>query len=98
MLWIGRDYLGTVASTMTFDPHPVKLLRPRKAPRLLTNLDQRLELIERTGMETALVVPFTHRLARMTAEDFVQDVLVDRLEYRRGLHRSQLPFRRRSRG
>jgi riboflavin kinase/FMN adenylyltransferase len=64
---------------MTFDPHPVKLLRPRKAPRLLTNLDQRLELIERTGMETALVVPFTHRLARMTAEDFVRDVLVDRL-------------------
>jgi len=73
------EELGTVASTMTFDPHPVKLLRPRMAPRLLSNLDQRLELIERTGMETALVVPFTHRLARMPAEDFVKDVLVDRL-------------------
>lgn len=70
------EELGTVASTMTFDPHPVKLLRPRMAPRLLSNLDQRLELIERTGMETALVVPFTHRLARMPAEDFVKDVLV----------------------
>jgi riboflavin kinase/FMN adenylyltransferase len=73
------EELGTVASTMTFDPHPVKLLRPRMAPRLLSNLDQRLELIERTGMETALVVPFTHRLARMPAEDFVKGVLVDRL-------------------
>ncbi len=73
------EELGTVASTMTFDPHPVKLLRPRMAPRLLSNLDQRLELIERTGMETALVVPFTHRLARMPAEDFVKDVLVGRL-------------------
>ncbi len=73
------EELGTAASTMTFDPHPVKLLRPRMAPRLLSNLDQRLELIERTGMKTALVVPFTHRLARMPAEDFVRDVLVDRL-------------------
>ena len=63
------DDLGTAAATMTFDPHPVKLLRPKKAPRLLSNLDQRLELIERTGVETALVVPFTHRLARMPAAD-----------------------------
>jgi len=73
------DALGTVAAIMTFDPHPVKLLRPRRAPRLLSNLNQRLELIKRTGIEIALVVPFTHRLARMTAEDFVKDVLVERL-------------------
>ena len=73
------DGLGTVASAMTLEPHPVKLLRPRVAPRLLSNLDQRLELIQRTGIEVALVVPFTHRLARMPAEDFVKDVLVDRL-------------------
>jgi len=73
------DALGTVAAIMTFDPHPVKLLRPRKAPRLLSNLNQRLELIKRTGIEIALVVPFTHRLARMPAEDFVKDVVVDRL-------------------
>ena len=73
------DALGTVSAIMTFDPHPVKLLRPRIAPRLLSNLNQRLELIKRTGIEIALVVPFTHRLARMTAEDFVKDVLVDRL-------------------
>ena len=73
------DALGTVSAIMTFDPHPVKLLRPRIAPRLLSNLNQRLELIKRTGIEIALVVPFTHRLARMPAEDFVKDVLVDRL-------------------
>lgn len=76
------DELGTVAAAMTLDPHPVKLLRPRKAPRLLTTLEQRLELIARTGIETALVLPFTHRLARMPAEDFVRDVLVDRLAIR----------------
>lgn len=71
--------MGTVSAAMTLEPHPIKLLRPRSAPKLLSTLDQRLELIERTGIEVALVMPFTHRLARMPAEDFVTDVLVDRL-------------------
>jgi riboflavin kinase/FMN adenylyltransferase len=74
--------LGTVAAAMTLDPHPVKLLRPKQAPRLLSNLEQRLELIQRTGIGIALVVPFTHRLSRMPAEDFVRTVLVDRLAVR----------------
>jgi len=76
------DGLGTVGAAMTLDPHPIKLLRPRMAPKLLSTLDQRLELIGRTGIEVALVVPFTHRLARMPAESFVKDVLVDRLGIR----------------
>lgn len=74
--------LGTAAAVMTFDPHPVAVLRPERAPRLLTTLDQRLELIGRTGVDATLVVPFTRELARMEAEDFVCDVLVDRLEVR----------------
>lgn len=73
---------GTTAAAMTFDPHPIKLLRPNEAPRLVTTLEQRLGLIERTGIQTALVLPFTHRLARMDAADFVRDVLVDRLGVR----------------
>jgi riboflavin kinase/FMN adenylyltransferase len=76
-----RD-LGTHGMAMTFDPHPVKLLRPADAPRLLTTLEQRLELIAATGIETTLVVPFTHKLARMPAADFVRRVLVDRLQVR----------------
>jgi riboflavin kinase/FMN adenylyltransferase len=67
---------------MTFDPHPVKLLRPADAPRLLTTLDQRLALIASAGIETCLLLPFTHRVARMTAESFVHDVLVERLAVR----------------
>ncbi len=76
------DGLGTVGAAMTLDPHPIKLLRPRMAPKLLSTLDQRLELIGRTGIEVALVVPFTHRLARMPAEYFVKEVLVERLGIR----------------
>jgi len=74
--------MGVAAVAMTFDPHPIKLLRPGDAPRLLTTLEQRLALIAKTGIETSLVVPFTHRLARMRAADFVRDVLVDRLAVR----------------
>ncbi len=70
---------GTTAAAMTLDPHPLKLLRPRNAPKLLSTLEQRLELIARTGIGVALVLPFTHRLARMSAEDFVTEVLVGRL-------------------
>ena len=84
------EELGTVAAAMTLDPHPVKLLRPKLAPQLLTTLDQRLELIERTGIETCLVVPFTHRLARMSARAFVTDVLVDRLRRATGRNGDQL--------
>jgi riboflavin kinase/FMN adenylyltransferase len=74
--------LGAPALAMTFDPHPVKLLRPADAPPLVTTLEQRLDLIARTGIESCLLVPFTHRVARMTAESFVRGVLVDRLAVR----------------
>lgn len=73
---------GVPAAVMTFDPHPVKLLRPSRAPRLVTTLEQRLEMIGRAGIHEALVVPFTHRLARMEAEEFVRHVLVERLQTR----------------
>jgi riboflavin kinase/FMN adenylyltransferase len=68
------------ALAMTFEPHPVKLLRPSMAPRLVTTLEQRLSLIASTGIDTTLVVPFTHKLARMAASTFVSRVLVDRLQ------------------
>lgn len=71
--------LGRPALAMTFEPHPVKLLRPSMAPRLITTLEQRLALIASTGIDTTLVVPFTHKLARMTAASFIREVLVDRL-------------------
>jgi riboflavin kinase/FMN adenylyltransferase len=74
--------LGTTGAALTLEPHPVKLLRPREAPRLVTTLPQRLQLIERTGIGATLVVPFTRQLARSSAEDFVREVLVRRLAIR----------------
>lgn len=74
--------MNVPAIAMTLDPHPIKLLRPSDAPRLLTTLEQRLALIARTGIDTTLVLPFTHRLARMSADSFVRDVVVARLAVR----------------
>ena len=71
--------LGATAAAMTLEPHPVKVLRPDLAPRLLTTLHQRLQLIARTGIEVTLVLPFTSTLSRMPAHEFIRTVLVDRL-------------------
>jgi riboflavin kinase/FMN adenylyltransferase len=77
--------MGVPSALMTFDPHPIKLLRPHEAPALLTTIDQRVSLLARTGIDVALVVPFTHKVARMEAMDFVERILVERLAVRQVL-------------
>lgn len=67
---------------MTFNPHPISLLRPPEAPRLVTTIEQRLELLRQTGVETVAVVPFTHYVSRMSAQTFIEKVLVERFKAR----------------
>ena len=47
------------AVVVTFDPHPLRILRPAEAPLLLTPMPQRLALLAETGVDAALVLPFT---------------------------------------
>jgi riboflavin kinase/FMN adenylyltransferase len=63
--------IGGVPVALTFDPHPAAVLRPDKVPCLLTPLDFKLELIERLGIDHALVIPFDAAFAAIEAEDFV---------------------------
>src|SRR3569833_2020280 len=70
---------------ITFDPHPAQVLYPRDAPRLLTFLPQRIELMARTGVDAIFVLPFNAELSRVTGQDFVRDILVGRLGIR-GIH------------
>src|SRR5689334_14651818 len=51
---------------VTFDPHPTRVLRPDVAPRLLTPLPVKLKLLQQTGLEAALVLPFSRDLSLMT--------------------------------
>jgi riboflavin kinase / FMN adenylyltransferase len=66
---------GAMATAVTFDPHPLKILRPEHAPALLSTLEQRLSWMEELGLEAAFVLPFTKELAAVTAEEFVEIML-----------------------
>lgn len=63
------------AIAVTFDPHPVALLHPERAPNLITPMPHRLRLLELTGLEATLVVPFTHDFSMLSAGEFAEGVL-----------------------
>jgi len=67
---------GAVPVALTFDPHPIKILAPDRAPKLLTPLDRKASLIEATGIERLVVLPFTRELARLSPLEFVREVLL----------------------
>jgi riboflavin kinase/FMN adenylyltransferase len=70
---------GAHAVAVTFEPHPVAVLHPDRAPQILTPLQQRLDLMVSTGLDAVLVMKFTRELALWTPERFVVDVFVKAL-------------------
>ena len=68
---------GGIAMAMTFDPHPPRVVRPDKAPRLLMTGEQRLEALDRAGIHCVAVVRFTLELSHWDPETFVRIVLVE---------------------
>ncbi|MDQ3946939.1 MAG: bifunctional riboflavin kinase/FAD synthetase [Actinomycetota bacterium] len=74
---------GLETALVTFDRHPAQVVRPESAPKLLTTLDQKLELLESTGfVDHTLVLTFDETRRDESAEDFVTEVLVDCLHAR----------------
>jgi len=73
---------ATPALACTFEPHPMEILQPERAPLPITTLDERLTLIAECGVDEAVVLTFTQALAAVEPEAFVKDVLVDRLQAR----------------
>jgi riboflavin kinase/FMN adenylyltransferase len=71
--------LAARAVAVTFDPHPEQLLRPESAPRLLTPMPERLEMLADTGIDAVLVLPFNAALAGLSAQSFVHRILVEGL-------------------
>jgi riboflavin kinase/FMN adenylyltransferase len=68
---------GLRSAVVTFDRHPAAVVRPESAPRLLTDLEQKLELLADTGIDYCLVITFDEARSEESAEDFVKEVLVD---------------------
>lgn len=67
------------SAVVTFDRHPASVVRPGSAPLLLTDLEQKLELLAGQGLDHALVITFDRARSRESAEDFVAGTLVERL-------------------
>jgi len=64
---------------VTFDPHPMQVLLPERAPVLMTDIEQRARLLLQAGADRVLVLPFDRDMASWSPEEFVQRVLVDAL-------------------
>lgn len=64
---------------MTFEPHPLKIMRPADGPQLITHTGQKLELIEKAGIDVIVCVSFDREFAAIPARDFVNNVLVKKI-------------------
>jgi riboflavin kinase/FMN adenylyltransferase len=67
--------LGAPAIAVTFDPHPLALLRPEHAPKLITPIPERLRLLEETGIDATMVLPFTPEFSMLTPREFTDGIL-----------------------
>ena len=76
------------AVAITFDPHPEQVLRPSRAPQLITPLAERVRLLSETGVDAILVLPFDAALAGLSPREFVEQILVGALGIR-GIHEGQ---------
>ncbi|MCD6430241.1 MAG: bifunctional riboflavin kinase/FAD synthetase [Deltaproteobacteria bacterium] len=71
--------LGLQAAALTFRPHPLKLLFPERRIFLITSYERKADLIASCGIDNLVIAPFDHQFADLTANDFVENVLVRHL-------------------
>ena len=71
-----RKVIAGSDTVLTFDPHPVSVVAPQAAPKLLTTLERRAQLMESLGVEELVVIPFDREFASRSAQSFIDDVLV----------------------
>ncbi|HXB65656.1 MAG TPA: riboflavin biosynthesis protein RibF [Solirubrobacteraceae bacterium] len=74
-----REVIRGADSVLTFEPHPVSVVAPQHAPKLLTRLDVKAELISELGVQELVVIPFDAEFAARDAQGFIDDVLVGAL-------------------
>jgi riboflavin kinase/FMN adenylyltransferase len=76
------DAHGWKPSVLTFDPHPLSVVAPARAPHLMTTPARRAQLMSAEGIEQILILPFTRELAQVSPEDFVRRIVAGRLAAR----------------
>jgi riboflavin kinase/FMN adenylyltransferase len=78
-----REVISGSDTVLTFEPHPMAVINPEAAPRVLTPFEIKRDLIEGLGVEELVVIPFDREFAALEAEEFVADVLVGGLNAER---------------
>jgi riboflavin kinase/FMN adenylyltransferase len=73
---------GCTPAVLTFDPHPARVLAPDRAPRLLMTIDQRLRSMEAEGIGAVFLIPFSLEFAKLTPEEFAEQILAGNLKAR----------------
>jgi riboflavin kinase/FMN adenylyltransferase len=75
-----REVIAGNDTVLTFDPHPLAVIRPEAAPKLLTSLEVKIELVAALGVQELVVIPFDHRFGAQSPQEFIDHVLVDQLQ------------------
>lgn len=75
-----REVIRGSDTVLTFEPHPLQVVRPEAAPKLLTSFDARAELIASLGVEELVVIPFNEGFAHQSPQEFIDHILVERLQ------------------
>jgi len=73
------EELNGESVVVTFDPHPLEVLFPKKAPSFITSHRHKLDLIASCGIDATIIIPFDHEFSRMSAREFVEAVLVEKI-------------------
>ncbi len=74
-----REVIKGSDTVLTFDPHPLQVIRREAAPKLLTSLEAKAELVAKLGVEELVVIPFDDRFAAQSPQEFIDHVLVERM-------------------
>jgi riboflavin kinase/FMN adenylyltransferase len=74
-----REVIAGNDTVLTFEPHPLAVIRPEAAPKLLTSLEVKIELVAGLGVEELVVVPFDERFAAQSPGEFIDQILIGRM-------------------
>jgi riboflavin kinase/FMN adenylyltransferase len=75
-----REVIRGSDTVLTFEPHPLRVIRPEAAPKLLTSLEAKAELIGELGVDELVVIPFDQGFAHQSPQEFIDHILVERLQ------------------
>lgn len=74
-----RKVIKGADTVLTFDPHPVEVIHPEAAPKLIMGFSSKRDVIDGLGVDELVVIPFDQEFSKRSAEDFIEHVLVERL-------------------